>query len=94
MPNPLQSSLIWDRVPNMKHREIREKVAREIRAAIARDGRSPSAIADEAGISRSAMSRKLRGRVPFWTEELLTIAAVLNVEPGAFLPQTPAQVAA
>lgn len=64
---------------------IRDAIAAEVRAAIARDGRKAADIAAMTGISTSALSRKLKGLAPFWVDELLSIAAVLNVDPGTLI---------
>jgi transcriptional regulator with XRE-family HTH domain len=73
---------------------IREAIAAEVRAALGRDGRNAAALAEATGISTSALSRKLKARAPFWTEELLLIADALNADPAAFLAVIPAEVAA
>ena len=86
LSKPLRPSLNRDTVSLMKSSQaIREAVAAEIRAALARDGRSAAELAASTDISPSALSRKLRGQVPFWTEEVLIIAAELHVEPGSLL---------
>ncbi|MGC4154818.1 MAG: helix-turn-helix transcriptional regulator [Propionicimonas sp.] len=68
--------------------QIREAVAAEVRAALARDGRKAARLAEEAGISPAALSRKLRGLTPFYVEELLNIADALNIDPAPlFVPR-------
>ena len=64
---------------------IREAIAAEVRAALGRDGRNAAQLATATDISTSALSRKLKARAPFWTEELLLIAAELNADPAAFV---------
>lgn len=64
---------------------IRKAIAAEVRAALGRDGRNAAALAEATGISTSALSRKLKAQAPFWTEELLLIAAALNADPAAFV---------
>ena len=64
---------------------IREAIAAEVRAALGRDGRNAAQLAAATGISTSALSRKLKARAPFWTEELLLIASELNADPAAFV---------
>ena len=72
----------------------RDTIAGEIRAALGRDGRPAARLADEAGISRSSMSRKLRGLAPFYVEEILAIASSLDLDPAAFLVAIAEPVAA
>lgn len=63
----------------------REIIAAEVRAALARDGRSAAALAREANISTAALSRKLRGTTPFYVEELLAVADALGIDAGALI---------
>jgi len=71
----------------------RQAIASEIRAALARDGRTASTLATDAGMSRAALSRKLRGLASFSVDELIEVAFRLNVEPISLIP-TRALVAA
>lgn len=64
----------------------RAAVAAELRAALARDGRTASALATDAGISRGALSRKMRGESAVTIDELLSIASALGIPPGALVP--------
>lgn len=64
----------------------REAVAAEVRAALARDGRRAAALAAATGISRSSLSRKLRGAVPFFVEELVEIATALDIDAADLIP--------
>lgn len=66
----------------MTNSQYREAIAGEVRAALARDGRKASELAEATGISKAALSRKLRGLTPFYVEELISIAGALEVEPG------------
>lgn len=66
--------------------ETRQKVAAQVRDAIARRGWGQADLARATGIATSALSRKLRGQVPFYVDELLCIAAALEVDPGVLLP--------
>lgn len=70
----------------------RNAVAAEVRAALARDGRTAESLATDAGISRGALSRKMRGLVPFTVEELLSVAAALNIAPGSLIAATQAHL--
>ena len=87
MSRGLHPFLFSDSVAAMTATQIREAVAAEVRAALARDGRKAVQLADETGISTAALSRKLRGLTPFYVEELLSIAAALDIEPAPlFVP--------
>lgn len=70
----------------------RSAIAAEVRAALARKGQSAAWLAEEAGISKAALSRKLRGDVSFTVEELVLVAIALAIEPEVLLPR--AEVAA
>lgn len=63
----------------------RAALAGEVRAAIAKAGRKPTTVGAEAGIDRTAMSRKLRAMSPIQSEELVAIAEVLGVDAGDLL---------
>ena len=78
----------------MTSTEAREYVAAETRAALARDGRTATQLATDTGISKSSLSKKMRGQVSFTVEEIIDIAIALGVDPGAFVPSTTSQVAA
>jgi len=70
---------------DMNKPTTREAIAGEVRAALARDGRSAAELAAAAGMSRSSLSRKLRAASPFWVEEIVTIAAALKVRPSQLM---------
>lgn len=74
--------------------EVREFVAAEVRAALARDGRSAAQLATDSGIPRSSLSKKMRAQVSITAEELLAISKALAIDPGTLLPSASAQVAA
>ena len=63
----------------------RHLVAGEVRAALARDGRSASALASASGIPSSSLSRKLAGRVAFTVEAVVAVAVALGVDPGVLV---------
>ena len=81
----LRPSLIRDSLIHMSSPQHRETVAAEVRAALARDGRKAAALAEATGISRTSLSRKLRGLTPFYVEELIAIASALDVDAGALI---------
>lgn len=64
----------------------RNRVAGEVRASIARSGMKPFRIAQDAGIPQSTLSRRLSGKSAFSVDELIKIAAVLDVEVSTFFP--------
>lgn len=74
--------------------EAREYVAGEVRATLARDGRSAAQLAVDTGIPRSSLSKKMRALVSLTVEEVLAIAAALHVDPGALLPPASDKAAA
>lgn len=61
---------------------LREYLAGEIRAEVARQQASKSAIAAALGVVPATISRKLSGEQPFHTEELDVIATMLNIPPS------------
>jgi transcriptional regulator with XRE-family HTH domain len=60
--------------------EADEKVAAEIRAALARQRVTQSALADRLGVSQAWVSRRLSGEVPLTIADITQIAADLGVE--------------
>lgn len=74
--------------------EVREFVAAEVRAALARDGRSAAQLATDSGIPRSSLSKKMRAQVSITAEELLAISKALAIDPGTLLPSASTLVAA
>lgn len=72
----------------MNPTNTRSAIAAEARAALARKGQSAAWLAEDAGISKAALSRKLRGEVSFTVEELVLVAEALAVEPDALLPRS------
>ena len=69
----------------METRTHNERVAAEVRAAIARKGVSQTIVAHGAEMSNASMSRKLRGQYPFAVDELLAIAPLLDTTASAIL---------
>lgn len=69
----------------MTNNQHRKTVAAEVRAALARDGRSAAALAGATGISKTSLSRKLRGQTPLYVEEIVLIAHALGIDAGALL---------
>lgn len=62
-----------------------ERVAAEVRAEMARRRITQSDVGKSLGLSTAAVSRRLRGVVPFDVNELSTIAALLGVPAGTLL---------
>lgn len=48
---------------------------------------SQQTMADALGLNQSTFSKKMRGRVPLTLEELLAIAAYLELDPGGLMPR-------
>lgn len=59
--------------------------AREIRVAMARKGVNQTWVAEAIGMKTSSLSRRMKGKTPFTLPELVDIARVLDVEPGALV---------
>jgi transcriptional regulator with XRE-family HTH domain len=59
--------------------ERRARVAGEIRAELARQGKPVASLAAGTGISPASLSRKLNGRSAFYFEEVAAIAAFLGL---------------
>lgn len=66
--------------------ERRAKIAGEIRAELARQGKTVPALATATGISPATLRRRLKGVKPFYLEELEEIATFLNL-PVSYLAE-------
>ena len=64
----------------MNTTDTRSAVAAEVRASLARKGETAAWLSESAGISKTALSRKLRGDVSFTAEELLSVADALGID--------------
>jgi transcriptional regulator with XRE-family HTH domain len=60
-------------------------VAAELRAEIARQGRTITAVADSAGLVTSTLTRKLKGIHEFDVNELGRVCAVLGISASELL---------
>ena len=78
----------------MNPTNARSAIAAEARAALARQGQSAAWLAEEAGISKAALSRKLRGEVSIYVDELVLIAIALELDPSDLLPRVSQAAAA
>lgn len=65
-----------------------ERVAAEVRAALAREGRPQKFVGEVLGLSQPAVSRRMRGEIPFDVAELHKLAAALGVPAADFLHWT------
>lgn len=63
-----------------------QRVSGEVRAAMARKRVTQSVLAAHLGISQAALSRRLRGEIPFDVNELALIASHLDVTIDALIP--------
>lgn len=70
----------------MNPTDTRSAVAAEMRAALARAGRTASWLAERTQISKQALSRKLRGDTSFTVEELVSASVALDVDPSTLVP--------
>ena len=65
----------------MEHKDpAREAIAAEVRASLARANQPASWLADRAGISKTALSLKLKAQRSFTVEELLSVADALGID--------------
>ena len=70
----------------MEHQaDTRVTVAAEVRAVLARAGRSATWLAVETNISKASLSRKLRGETSFTVEELVAVCGALGIDDPAML---------
>ena len=60
-------------------------VAREVRAAIAREGYTQKQLSEVIGVNQSGVSARFRGRVEFTLSELEAVANWLNISVDAFV---------
>lgn len=63
------------------------QVAAAVRAELARASRTQQSLAAHLHLSQPAISRRLSGDVSFSIDELVSIAAYLDVEVALFVPQ-------
>jgi transcriptional regulator with XRE-family HTH domain len=61
-------------------------IAGHVRAEMARHNRAGRELADLLGVSTAAISRRMRGHVPFRADEVIAIAGWLGVPVDALLP--------
>ena len=59
--------------------------AAAVRSNLARTYTTITEAATELGISRSTLSRKVNGHTPFKTEEIRTLAGLMNIHPAELL---------
>lgn len=67
-----------------------ETVADNVRAEVARARLTQARIAHTLGVSQQAVSSRLNGRTPFALEELVSLAALLDVPLSTLLGQVAA----
>lgn len=68
--------------------DTRVAVASITRSKLAQARIRQSVVADALDISQQAVSRRLSGHVPFSAHELLVVADLLGISPGALLDGT------
>lgn len=69
----------------MNRTATRQAVAAEVRASLGRKGWSQADLAEASGVSTASLSRKMRAERSFTVEELVAIAAALDIEAGRLL---------
>lgn len=71
--------------------DVREAIAGEVRAELARKRKTQREAAAAIGIDQSAFWQRLEGKRPFKAEEISALAQFLDVDPAKFfLADTPA----
>ncbi len=78
----------------MSNGPMRQRIAAEVRAEIARQGRRQGEVAAIINKDKANVSRRMLGRKAFLSEELADIAAWLGVPVSQFLPDNVTDVAA
>lgn len=73
---------------------VRAQIARRVRAELAAAEVTGRGLAPQLELSPHGMSRRLRGEVAFRADELVFIAALLDVPPERFLTGVTARAAA
>lgn len=68
----------------------RSKIAAEIRAELARQGKSATDLAKGTGIGRDTLRRRLNGIYPFYAEELFAICDFLGLTTAELVSRTEA----
>lgn len=64
------------------------RVGANVRAEMAREGVTQTALANSLGRSQSGLSKRLRGVVPFSVADLVDIAEVLGVDVATLLGES------
>ncbi|WP_237196934.1 helix-turn-helix domain-containing protein [Rothia nasimurium] len=64
---------------------LKETVARNVRAEVARHGANITQMAEQLSISKQSASQKWRGNVPYSFDELDLLAGWLEVSPETFV---------
>jgi hypothetical protein len=74
-------------------RLIQERIAANVRAEIARDGRSQTIVGDLIGLHPNSFRDRLAGKIAFTAHEIVRLAALLRVSPASLIEvDTPAPV--
>lgn len=68
--------------------DISRETAQRVTAAIEAAGRTPLTVAEQTGIPRTTLLRRLTGTSPFTVSELERIALMLCVEVHSLIPST------
>lgn len=63
---------------------LKHHVSNEIRAELARQRLTHEWLADETGMTRTTLYRRLSGKSPFLADEIFNIANALNVDVANF----------
>lgn len=77
----------------MPNSSVREDIAAEVRAELARQNKSQRDVAEALGMVQPVVSLRLQGKRSFRAEELAQLAEWLGVPVAQFLPETSERVA-
>jgi hypothetical protein len=77
----------------MSNEALRQAIAAEVRAEVARQGKTLNEVAEILATDKGAVSRRMWGQRSFRVEELSTIADWLGVPVAQFVPKDRAGVA-
>lgn len=65
--------------------EIQNRIAANVRAEIARDGRASNTIGDLLGLHPNSWRDRLSGKIAITAQEIVRLAALLRVSPASLI---------
>lgn len=64
---------------------LNDRIAREVRAELARRGLTQLDLANAIGLSQASVSERLRGKTPFTSDDIERVADALGVHPSVLV---------